>query len=169
MYLPGPTRNNVCVTVCIAPIKIRVMLDGNFRQKIDCDDKEIRSRTYQRGSFWVLENFVRARRQVKCHESVTYTTHTDYTFLYNLVPVVQRWRGPVSIALYAPGDDFKNVVDTIFYMRNCLGNKEDMDLVKEWVNFHVYFNGSSMPTVDVSICFGMAHGGSGNPKGNQPS
>lgn len=99
----------------------------------------------------MLENFVVAERNdVKCYESITYTTHTDHTFLDNLVPVVQRWRAPVSVALYAPADDFRNAVDAIFWMRNCLDNQRDMELIKELVSFHVYFNSTFMPTGSVS-------------------
>lgn len=106
----------------------------------------------QRGSFWVLENYVVAagNRHVNCFETITYTTHTDYTFLDNLVPVVERWGAPVSVALFAPGDDFRNVADSIFWMRNCLDNERHMALIRELVSFHIYFNASHMPTGDVS-------------------
>ena len=37
------------------------------------------------------------------YESIAYTTHSDATFLENLIPLTERWRGPVSIAIYVPG------------------------------------------------------------------
>lgn len=133
--------NNCCSYTCPFP----------KRQKIECDNRVLRRRTYQRGSFWVLENYVVAgRRRVNCYDTITYTTHTDHTFLDNLVPVVKRWNAPVSVALYCPGDDFRNAVDTIFYMRNCLDNQRNMDLIRELVSFHLYFNVSHMPTDKVS-------------------
>lgn len=125
---------------------------SSSRQKISCDSKVLQSRTYQRGSFWVMENYIAAQRNsVKCYESVTYTTHTDFTFLDNLVPIVDRWMAPVSVAIYGPGDDFQNAKESIFYMRNCLGNQRHMDLIRELVSFHLYFNASDMPTGDVSV------------------
>lgn len=123
----------------------------NSSQKIHCDNKALQQRPYQRGSYWVLENYVMATWQhVLCYESVTYTTHGDYTFLDNLLPLINRFMAPISIALYAPGADFQNTVDSIFYLRNCLDNQRQMDLVREFVSFHVYFNNSDMPPDDVS-------------------
>lgn len=122
-----------------------------LREKIPCTDKILHRRTYQRGSYWVLENYVLAqRRHIKCYESITYTTHTDHTFLDNLVMVVNRWRAPISVALFAPGSDFRNAVDSIHWMRNCLSNEKDMELIKEWVSFHLYFDQNHMPTEEVS-------------------
>lgn len=96
-------------------------------------------------------------QHVLCYESVTYTTHGDYTFLDNMVPLIERWRAPISIALYAPGEDFANTVDSIFYLRNCLDNQRHMDLVRQFVSFHIYFNNSDMPPVDtVSDLVGLA-------------
>jgi hypothetical protein len=28
---------------------------------------------------------------LKCYETITYTTHADYTFLDNLIPLLERW------------------------------------------------------------------------------
>lgn len=99
----------------------------------------------------MLENYIVAERtSVACSESITYTTHTDYTFLDNLVTVVDRWRAPVSVAIYVPGDDFKNAADSIYYMRSCLDNQRNMDLIKEFVSFHLYFDGAHMPSQNVS-------------------
>lgn len=93
---------------------------------------------------------VAQERSFKCFESVTYTTHTDYSFLDNLIPVVQRWRAPVSVAIYTPGDDFQKARDSIFYLRNCLEDQADMQLVRQFVSFHLYFNASDLPTAQVS-------------------
>lgn len=123
----------------------------HFRLKISCDDRILRPRIYTRGSFWVLENYIAAeRKDVKCFQSVTYTTHTDYTFLSNLIPVVERWMAPVSVALFTPGHDLQHTKDAIFYLRYCLGNQRQMNLIKELVSFHLYFSASHMPPTNVS-------------------
>lgn len=58
---------------------------------LNCHDKDYDPYTVQRGDFWVLRNYVRADHgPLRCYETVTYTTHADYTFLDNLVPLLER-------------------------------------------------------------------------------
>ena len=70
-----------------------------------------------RTKYWVLYNYVRAARQFNCDESITYTTHGEFRFLDNLEPLLERWQGPISVAVYAPGTDFQNTIHTILYLR----------------------------------------------------
>lgn len=81
-----------------------------------------------------------ANRTFACHESVTYTTHADYTFLDNLKPLIERWQGPISLALYAPGTDFTPTLASIRYLRKC-----GSPLIAEYVTFHVYFEAKHLP------------------------
>lgn len=46
----------------------------------------------QRGEFWVLENYIPAALPFRCDETITYTTHGDYTFLDNLETLTSRWQ-----------------------------------------------------------------------------
>ena len=70
-----------------------------------------------RTKYWVLYNYIRAARQFNCAETITYTTHGQFTFLDNLEPLLERWRGPISVAVYAPGSDLQDTIDTILYFR----------------------------------------------------
>lgn len=106
----------------------------------NCYDKPLLPKTEQRGNFWVLSNYIVATRKFKCHESITITTQGDFTFLDNLVPLVERWRGPISVALYAPGTDFDPTVSSILYLRHCTTN-----LIKELVTFHIFFESDHIP------------------------
>lgn len=66
-------------------------LDERVRTLLNCFEHDYNQQTLQRGDFWVLQNYVRAEHgELKCHESITYTTHADYTFLDNLVPLLER-------------------------------------------------------------------------------
>lgn len=66
-------------------------LDDRVRTLLNCFEHDYNQQTLQRGDFWVLQNYVRAEHgELKCHESITYTTHADYTFLDNLVPLLER-------------------------------------------------------------------------------
>ncbi|OWR48595.1 N-acetyl lactosaminide beta-1,3-N-acetyl glucosaminyl transferase [Danaus plexippus plexippus] len=99
--------------------------------------------TLQRGDYWVLKNFVRADHGfIMCHESITYTTHAGFEFLDNVQPLVERWMAPVSLAIHAPGTDMAPTVNSIRYLRDCLGN----ELIKQFVTFHVFFSHKNVPT-----------------------
>eukprot|EP00096_Caligus_rogercresseyi_P015408 TRINITY_DN7848_c0_g1_i1.p1 TRINITY_DN7848_c0_g1~~TRINITY_DN7848_c0_g1_i1.p1 ORF type:complete len:448 (-),score=121.69 TRINITY_DN7848_c0_g1_i1:197-1540(-) len=112
-----------------------------FNPSLTCFDRYPLSRREQRGDYWVLYNYVRPTQNVSCDESITYTTHGDYTFNDNLLPLLRRWRGPVSLAIYAPGWDFFNSIKSIFYYRNCVNST----LVKEFLSFHLYFDIRHLP------------------------
>ena len=96
----------------------------------------------QRGKYWVLYNYVRAVRRFDCNASITYTTHGDFTFLDNLEPLLERWQAPVSVAVYAPGSDLEDSIDTILYWRDC----SNSSLVKDLVTFHIYFDLAHIPS-----------------------
>lgn len=98
----------------------------------------------------MVQNFVAADHgQIECYSSVTLTTIADISYLENLVPLVRRWRAPISLTLYAPGDDLQPTVNSIRYLRNCLRNPEDSNLIREYVSFHLFFDADHI-TQDVS-------------------
>ncbi|VVC30626.1 Hypothetical protein CINCED_3A011468 [Cinara cedri] len=111
-----------------------------LRELLGCQDKSNRRRIAQRGDYWVLYNYVAARRWFRCDESITYTTHADFTFLDNLEPLIDRWRGPISVALYTPGADFVPTLSSIRYLRQC-----GSPLIAEYVTFHLYFGSGHVP------------------------
>lgn len=112
----------------------------SLREAVPCNEKSTESRRAQRGDYWVLYNYVPMSMAVRCWESVTYTTHADYTFLDNLEPLLERWRAPISIAMHAPGTDFPATLDAIRYSRNC-----GSPLVSQLVTFHVFFSSKHVP------------------------
>ncbi|XP_054270285.1 beta-1,4-glucuronyltransferase 1-like isoform X1 [Macrosteles quadrilineatus] len=107
---------------------------------IGCVDRTLEPRTEMRGDYWVLYNYVPASRQFHCWESITYTTHADFTFLDNLETLLERWQGPISLALHAPGTDLTPTLDTIRYLHECTSAP-----VSEYVTFHVYFPSKHVP------------------------
>lgn len=111
-----------------------------MKEAIKCIDKSIEPRRAQRGDYWVLYNYVSMNSPMHCWESVTYTTHADFTFLDNLEPLLERWRAPVSIAMHAPGTDFQPTLDSIKYLRSC-----GSPLVSQFVTFHIYFSTKHVP------------------------
>lgn len=111
-----------------------------LRHILRCYDKDLAYRVAQKGNMWVLYNYVRAKHRFACHESITYTTHGEFTFLDNVEPVVERWKGPISMALYAPGTDFQRTLNSIRYLRKC-----GSSLISEYVTFHLYFDDEHLP------------------------
>lgn len=109
----------------------------------ECKTKPLASSIKQRGDFWVLYNYVKANRRFRCYESITYVTQGDYTFLDDLRILVGRWKGPISVALFAPGSDFQVTVDSIAYLRNC----EISFIIRDYVTFHVFFGTKHLPKV----------------------
>ena len=90
--------------------------------------------------YWVLHNFLVGERRVTCDETVTYTTHGDFTFLDNVAPLVRRWRAPISFGLYAPADDYGPSLEALAFLRHC-----DEPLIKQLVTFHVVFDVDKVP------------------------
>ncbi|XP_015428778.1 PREDICTED: beta-1,4-glucuronyltransferase 1 [Dufourea novaeangliae] len=114
----------------------------SLKEAVPCNEKSLEPRRAQRGDYWVLYNYVPMSIALRCWESVTYTTHADYTFLDNLEPLLERWRAPISIAMHAPGTDFPATLDAIKYSRNC-----GSPLVSQLVTFHVFFSSKHVPKV----------------------
>lgn len=145
-----PYARNVSSTIVTTTKKTPSVFD-RVKEVTKCMDKPMTFNAQQRGDYWVLYNYIQAEQKFKCQESVTYTTHADYSFMDNLVPLLERWRGPISIALHAPGSDFKNTLDSIAYLRECTDS-----LVKDLVTFHIYFSTKHVPK-EVGTCKVLAN------------
>ncbi|XP_028169577.1 beta-1,4-glucuronyltransferase 1 [Ostrinia nubilalis] len=116
---------------------------ARLRFLLACNERDFLPQYLQRGEYWVLKNYVRADHgTVLCHETITYTTHAGFEFLDNVPPLVERWMAPVSLAIHAPGADVVPTVNSIRYLRDCLGN----DLIRQFVTFHVFFSNKHIPT-----------------------
>lgn len=62
-----------------------------LKKLLNCKNKEFKPRIFQRGNFTILENYIRADHgEINCYETITYTTHVDYTFMDNVVPLLLR-------------------------------------------------------------------------------
>ena len=75
-----------------------------------CNEKNLEPRVEQRsGNFWVFYNYIQAEKSFQCNETITYTTHGDYTYLDDVETTLKRWQGPISVALYTPGILFESL------------------------------------------------------------
>jgi hypothetical protein len=129
----------------LSPNQFELRLTSSYSSSqnwTSCDDLTSAPFIGQRGPYWVLYNYIRPLTSFRCSESVTYSTHSDFTFLDNLKPLLERWKGPVSIGLYAPGSDFTATLDRIRFLRECNYSA----LIKEYVTFHIFFESGQLPT-----------------------
>ncbi|XP_017065345.2 beta-1,4-glucuronyltransferase 1 [Drosophila eugracilis] len=119
-----------------------------LKKFVQCKEKVYQSSHAIYQDYWVLENYVMAEHgPLACYDNVTYTTHADYTYLDNVVPLLERWQSPLSLAIYAPGTDFERSLESILYLRQCHPRKE---LVRQLTSFHIYFNVEHLPQVVLS-------------------
>lgn len=116
------------------------------RTKVQCFNKKAERRVYQKGVFWVVENFIKATHgDLNCLDTITYTTNGEYPYLDNLWPVVEKWMAPISLALYCGGEDFQNCIDTLRYIRNCAQNKTHSELLRTFLSVHLFFENTHVP------------------------
>ncbi|XP_070065374.1 beta-1,4-glucuronyltransferase 1 [Drosophila virilis] len=102
-----------------------------LRMAINCTDRDIVYEKKVHSNYWVLVNYVPAEHgSLRCSVFITYTTHGDYRYLNNVAPLVERWRAPISLALYAPGTDFNKTVSSILWLRQCDPQRK---LIRKWI------------------------------------
>lgn len=80
-----------------------------LKEKLRCYDRSLESKITRRGDFWVYINYIRAEHgPIACHENITLTTHSDFTFLDNLNPMIER-----SVLDLIPCGVFQDVPDKL--------------------------------------------------------
>ncbi|CRL04662.1 CLUMA_CG017726, isoform A [Clunio marinus] len=90
-----------------------------------------------------IKNIITAEKTPDYQTTITYTTHGDVVFLIeNIIPLLERWQAPISIALYTPGSDFNVTLDAILYFRNC---HDQRDLVRDFASFHFFLEKDLVP------------------------
>ncbi|XP_065094157.1 beta-1,4-glucuronyltransferase 1-like [Ochlerotatus camptorhynchus] len=119
------------------------LLDA-LKSLLHCKSTGAEYRIETRGNFYVLKNFItpKRKRQLECYESITYTTHGDYRFLDNIIPLLERWQAPLSVAVYAPGEELDVAVEALRYLMYC---ERQSYLVEEYASVHLYFDFERIP------------------------
>lgn len=98
--------------------------------------------TETRTSYSVINNYVIGDEDVP-HDSVTLSTQGSFEFLPHAVELCRRWEGPVSLAVYAPGDDLKIALEIIYYLRRCRD-----PCVRNRVSWHLIYDSMFGPKLD---------------------
>lgn len=119
----------------------------NISDIFNCNDKILDRIIEYHGDFLIFNNFVKSHKEYRCYESITISVPADYRFLDNIIPLIGRWEGPISVALYAPGNDFFATLESIAYLRIC---STESEIIKKYVTFHLFMEHEHLP-VEVSL------------------
>ncbi|KAI9585578.1 beta-1,4-glucuronyltransferase 1-like [Glossina fuscipes] len=97
------------------------------------DKRGAKFHVQQNGQYWILYNYIVAKNFYVGNDSVSLALHGEYKDLDTLGVLAQRWRGPISLALFANGDDFRRAQYTILHLIKCtpFGNE-----IRSFVTFH---------------------------------
>lgn len=108
-----------------------------------CIEKSAETRVKMRGTeYWVAYNYIKPTLTFRCNETITITSHTEIPYLHNLEPLLERWGGPVSVAVFTPGSDYRDALEAVHYYRQCTNTS----LVSQYVTFHFYFPTKHLPS-----------------------
>lgn len=118
-----------------------VVLDNHYRDIIDgAVNTSNKMQQKQNGNVYVRYGSFERRLKYDANNSVTIATHTTIEHLGQLVELVKLWDGPISVAVYAPGDDFYTAYITVLGMRECSRN------IKENISFYLFYHKDFPPT-----------------------
>lgn len=101
----------------------------------------------QSSKYTVLYNVAPADTRFGFDDSVTYTTHGTAKFLAHAEAIARRWGGPLSVAVYAPGDDFAPTLSAIQWLRSC-----GHPAIRQLATFHVFFDREHSPSPSSIPC-----------------
>ncbi|XP_035228145.1 beta-1,4-glucuronyltransferase 1-like isoform X3 [Stegodyphus dumicola] len=74
----------------------------------------------RRDKYTVVKRYIPAEgAEPGFNESVTLCTQGTYEFLQHVPELCERWEGPLSVSVYAPGTDLPVAVRKILFLRTC--------------------------------------------------
>ncbi|KAI4459620.1 beta-14-glucuronyltransferase 1 [Holotrichia oblita] len=94
-------------------------------------------------NFWVGDSFAELNERY----TVCLAAQSSLERLHSLVEVAEHWTGPISVSVFAAGDDELNILLLyITYLRQCQSN------IRDRVSFHLALPRSRVPrSIDVDI------------------
>lgn len=99
----------------------------------------------------MIENYIKpSQGPTGCLDTITFATSSEFPDLAHIWEVADRWRGPISLALYCATEDFQNCQEALKYILNC-GHKPHLGrLIEKYLSVHLFFEDSRIPR-NVSI------------------
>ncbi|BFF93519.1 beta-1-4-glucuronyltransferase 1-like [Drosophila madeirensis] len=96
----------------------------------------------QHGEYWVWHNYIVAGEDLIANESVTLATHGTYADLKLLPTLLIRWQAPISLSIYANGEDLDKTIKGLAYINSCL---QLGVLMRRFVSIHLVWHQLHMP------------------------
>ncbi|XP_041448272.1 beta-1,4-glucuronyltransferase 1-like [Drosophila obscura] len=96
----------------------------------------------QHGEYWVWHNYIVAGEVLIANESVTLATHGTYADLKLLPTLLIRWQAPISLTIYANGEDMDKTIKGLAYINTCL---QLGVLMQRFVSVHLVWHQQHMP------------------------
>lgn len=90
LYFKGLRKNRAIDGPIISPVDLNT--SKTLESLLNCKNRDYYSEVIHSEKLWVLKNYVEAEHGgIKCFETITYTTHGDFTFLDNVPQLVERY------------------------------------------------------------------------------
>ncbi|RWS05376.1 beta-1:4-glucuronyltransferase 1-like protein [Dinothrombium tinctorium] len=88
------------------------------------------------GEYRIINHFLRAnslgaRNHIR--KDVTLVTHSSISRLHNLITVIERWQGLVSLSLFTLTEDIPLAIETLLLLRRC------NSIIRYNVSFHLIY------------------------------
>ncbi|RWS07749.1 N-acetyllactosaminide beta-1:3-N-acetylglucosaminyltransferase-like protein [Dinothrombium tinctorium] len=101
-------------------------------------------KTEKRNGYSVIREFVPSdsANSVDFNSSVTLSTQGTFEFLNHVEELCDRWKGPISLAIYAPGSDFMVSTNVVYYLRKCRDK-----CIREHVSWHFVYDNLYGPSL----------------------
>lgn len=106
-----------------------------------------------RSNHVTITDYIRANKSFNYNSSLTLTTQATIEFLYHTLELCKRWDGPISLAVYVPGNEFQVAVTLIKYMRQCLPVPLSA-CIRDKISWHFVYNKAHGPAARSSSSIG---------------
>ncbi|XP_060655855.1 beta-1,4-glucuronyltransferase 1-like isoform X1 [Drosophila nasuta] len=96
----------------------------------------------QNGDYWIYNNFMRSKTNLKGNMSLTLTTHGTYRDFNHMKWLLVRWSAPISIAVYVGENDYEQLLESLYYIKYCTVFSLSWP---HWISMQLVFHDKHMP------------------------
>lgn len=104
-------------------------------------------RVDQNVNYVTVTNYIRANKSFNYSTSITLTTQATIEFMYHSLELCKRWDGPISIAIFCPGQEMLVAISLIQFIRQCLPGPLSA-CARDKITWHLVYNRAHGPPKD---------------------
>lgn len=97
-------------------------------------------------TYTTVTNYIRAMKSFNFNSSITLTTQATTEYVYHILELCKRWDGPISVAVFCPGQEMAVAVTLVKFMRQCLPALLSA-CIRDKVTWHLAYNRAHGPSV----------------------